>query len=127
MRAEGTADVNRWLRERRAATSRLTEAELSSAFARRVRDGTMSARARAAAIARMQEDLRRIDVVELVPAVVAGVHDLLSRHALRASDALHLAAALFLASRFGRTTELVVYDARLAEAARAERLRVLPE
>ena len=37
VRAEGSAQVSRWLREARAATCRLTEAEISSALARRVR------------------------------------------------------------------------------------------
>ena len=53
------------------------------------------------------------------------VHDLLDRHPLRAADSLQLAAALFLASRIG-TVEFVVYDERLAAAARAERLVVRP-
>lgn len=66
VRAEGTIDVNRWLRQGHAATSRLTEAELSSAF------------------------------------------------------------ALLLRDRAARPIDFVVYDDRLAAAARAERLRVLP-
>jgi uncharacterized protein len=126
VRAEGTTEVNRWLREARSATCRLTEAELSSAFARRVRDGTMSAQARTTAVARMRADLDRIHVVEIVSVVVERVHDLLARHPLRAADSLQLAAALFLADRTGRPTEFVVYDERLADAARAEHLRVLP-
>ncbi len=126
IRAEGTSDVNRWLRESRAATCRLTEAELSSAFARRVRDGTMSAAARVAALGRVHDDLRKIHVVELVPVVVTRVHDLLARYALRAADSLQLAAALCLADGLGRAIEFVVYDERLAHAARAEQLRVLP-
>ncbi len=126
VRAEGTSEVNRWLRESRSATCRLTEAELSSAFARRVREGTMSVRARAAALDRLRADLRKIHVVEMVPVVVERVHDLLGRHPLRASDALHLAAALCLAGAIGRPTSFVVYDERLAEAARAEHLLVLP-
>ncbi|MCC7537132.1 MAG: type II toxin-antitoxin system VapC family toxin [Deltaproteobacteria bacterium] len=123
--SEGSRDVNRWLRAHGAATSRLTEAEISSALARRVRDGTLSARARARALDLLRSDLRRVHVVELLPAVVEGVHDLLERHPLRAADALHLAAALALHARLGRT-QFVVYDQRLAEAARAERLHVLP-
>jgi predicted nucleic acid-binding protein len=126
VRAEGTTDVNRWLRDARPATCRLTEAELSSAFSRRVRDGTMSEAARAAALDRVRADLRRIHVIELVPAVVELVHDLLGRHPLRAADSLHLAAALFLRDRVGRDMDFVVYDERLATAARAERLRILP-
>ncbi len=125
VRAEGTTEVNRWLREAHPATCRLTEAELSSAFARRVRDGTMSARARAAALDRMSVDFKKIHVVELVPALVSRVHELLARHPLRAADSLQLAAALLLANRIGSPIEFVVYDERLAKAARAEHLRVL--
>ncbi len=126
VRAEGTTEVNRWLREARPATCRLTEAELSSAFARRVRDGAMSVRARAAALERMRVDLQKIHVVEMVPMVVESVHELLARYPLRAADSLQLAAALFLANRVGRPMDFVAYDERLAKAARAEHLRVLP-
>lgn len=48
-----------------------------------------------------------------------------SRHPLRAADALHLAAALMLQSKLGRT-EFVVYDEKLAAAVRLEKLPVLP-
>jgi predicted nucleic acid-binding protein len=126
IRAEGTSDVNRWLRDSRSATCRLTEAELSSAFARRVREGTMSTAARVAALGRLHDDLRRIHVVELAPVVVTRVHALLTRYALRAADSLQLAAALCLAEGLGRPIDFVVYDERLADAARAEQLRVLP-
>lgn len=125
VRAEGSTQVSRWLRETQAATSRLTEAEISSALARRVCDGSLSAHARAVALKRLRDDLTRIHVVEMVPVVVAGVHGLLERHPLRASDSLHLAAALYLRTRLGRT-EFVVYDAKLEAAARAEKLDVLP-
>ena len=125
VRSEGTTEVNRWLRTAPAATCRLTEVEIASALARRMREGTLSANAREKALTVFRMDLRRMNVVELVPAVIDGVHALFDRHALRAGDALHLAAALFLRSRLGRT-EFVVYDARLAAAARAEKLTVLP-
>jgi uncharacterized protein len=126
VRTEGSTEVGRWLREARPATCRLAEAEISSAFARRVREGTMSEAARSSALTRLRADLARIEVVELVPTVVESVHDLLGRHPLRAADALHLAAALFLREHVGRELDFVVYDDRLAHAARAERLRVLP-
>lgn len=125
VRAEGTSDVNRWLRGAPAATCRLTEVEIASALARRMRGGTLSANARGKALAVFRTDLHRMNVVELVPAVIEGVHALFDRHALRAGDALHLSAALFLRSRLGRT-EFVVYDEKLAAAARAEKLIVLP-
>ncbi len=86
----------------------------------------MSVRARGAALERMRVDLEKLDVVELVPVVVMGVHDLLARHPLRAADALQLAAALYLFGRVGRAMEFIVYDERLAAAARRENLRVRP-
>jgi predicted nucleic acid-binding protein len=106
-------------------TSRLAEAEISSALARRVREGDLSRDARLQALRRLADDLCRIRVVELAPAVVAGVHALLQRHPLRAADAVHLASALFVQARAGRT-EFVAYDGALGDAARAEGLGVLP-
>ncbi len=68
-------------------------------------------------------EVQKTNVVEIVPIIVERVHELLGRHALRAADSLQLAAALYLAERVGRPAEFVVYDERLAEAARAEHLR----
>lgn len=86
----------------------------------------MSARARDTALERLRIDLKKLHVVELVPVVVERIHALLARYPLRAADALQLAAALSLAERVGGKTEFVVYDGRLAEAARAEGLHILP-
>ena len=77
------------------------------------------------ALARLRRDLERIDVVELSAPLVERVHALVARHPLRASDALHLAAALLLRDAAG-LVELVGYDERLVVAARAEGFSVLP-
>ena len=86
----------------------------------------MTAAGRVAALGRMHDDLRKIQVVELVSVVVSRAHDLLARYPLRAADSLQLAAALSLGQGLGRPVEFVAYDERLADAARAEQLRVLP-
>jgi predicted nucleic acid-binding protein len=127
IRAEGTRDVTRWLRAESPAVSRLTEAELSSAFARRVREGTMSEKARLVSLQRVQSDLRSFHIVELSTDLMPSVHDLLARHPLPlgAADAIQLASALIFSTRSGRAVEFVVYDHRLADAAEAEGLRVL--
>jgi uncharacterized protein len=126
VKESGTAAVGRWLRDAPTATCRLTEVEIASALARRWRAGDLSTEAHHAAAAMLRADLTRIHVVELAPSVVAAVHPLFARHALRAGDALQLAAALAL--RDGLSTELdfVCYDERLGHAARAEGLRVRP-
>jgi len=121
-----SSTVTRWLRASSPATCRLTELEISSALARRLRDGDLSRKAHDAALATLRADLARMHVVELVPSVVASVHALVARHPLRAGDALHLAAALALRDGLGERLDFACYDRRLANAARAERLRVLP-
>ena len=122
---QGSASVKRWLKTGAPATCRLTEAEISAALARRVREGDLTIEQRMTALRLLHADLALIHVVELGPTLVKRVLDIVSRHPLRASDALHLAAALFLAEVAGGA-ELVAYDDRLAEAARAEGLVVLP-
>jgi predicted nucleic acid-binding protein len=126
VRERGTPTVRRLLRQGRAATSRLSEAEISSALCRRHREGALTARQYERAIIGLRSDLERIEVVELSPRVVAGVHPLLSRHGLRAGDALQLASALTLRDALGSAVIVVVYDDRLHAAARAEGFHVRP-
>ena len=59
-------------------------------------------------------------------AVVVRAGELAARHALAALDAIHLASALSIATPTDRPT-FVTFDRRLAEAALAEGLTVLPE
>jgi len=79
-----------------------------------------------AALAALRADLGRFDVVELVPEVVARVHDLLTRHVLGAGDALQLASALALRPGEETAAEFVCWDDRLRTAASAEGFVVLP-
>jgi uncharacterized protein len=122
----GTPSVRRLLREERAATSRLSEAEISSALCRRHREGALTARQYQRALHALRVDLGRFEIVELVPAVVAAVHPLLARHGLRAGDALQLASALMLREALGNELAVVAYDERLHGAARLEGFRVRP-
>ena len=126
VREEGTDVVARLLGRARAATCRFTEIEISSALARRHREGDLSAAARDTAVADLREELARMDVIELAPAVVAEVHVLLARHALRAGDAVQLAAASVLRDRSGEVVEFVSWDERLCAAARAEGFTTRP-
>lgn len=128
VREPGTSTVNRMLASGTAAISRLTEAEISSALARRLRDGHLKSDQHHRALAALRIDLERIDVIELSAPVVAAVHSLLARHALRAGDALQLASALLLRDRLGpdNPMSIIVYDERLHRAAQAEGLRVSP-
>lgn len=124
VRERGSADVARRIGEAPVATCRVTEAEISSALARRVRTGQLRAARRDLLLGAMRDDLLRLHVVELAPPVVAATHALLARHPLRALDALHLAAALLLKEHAGEV-EFACFDARLNAAAAAEGLPLL--
>jgi hypothetical protein len=122
----GTSTVRTLLRRPGAATSRLSEAELSSAFCRRLREGTLTERQYERSLSALRADLARLEVVELSPEIVAGVHPLLARHGLRAGDALQLASALALREAVTADLVVVVYDDRLHRAAKAEGFTVRP-
>jgi hypothetical protein len=56
--------------------------------------------------------------------VVTDAERLLFRHALRASDAVHIGSALILARTLPRSVPLLTADARMADAPTAEGLDV---
>jgi predicted nucleic acid-binding protein len=125
VRENGSAAVRRLLASGVAATSRLSEVEVASAIARRAREGAMSVDQRDRLLAALGEDVPALAIVELVPAVVADARSLLSRQVLRAADSVQLASALYLQREVARPVEFVVFDERLARAARAEGLTVV--
>ena len=65
--------------------------------------------------------------VEDTPLVDRRARRLLALHPLRAADALHLAAALIACDERTNMLPFVTLDDRLADAARREGFRVLPE
>lgn len=103
--------------------SRLTEVEIASALARRLREGSLARDAHDSARASLMSDLQRISVLELSSTVVRRARDLVGRHPLRAGDALQLASCLEFRERVGAPVDLVAYDDRLVAAATAEGLR----
>jgi uncharacterized protein len=133
---DASALVKRYVRERESTqvsalledgvgvVSRLSEAEVSSALARRHRDGSIATADYVRAVAALRSDFTMLTVVELKPPVVARVHSLLRDHHLRAADALQLACCLAVGERIGASLEFVCFDDRLSRAARAEGLRV---
>ncbi|WP_062305798.1 type II toxin-antitoxin system VapC family toxin [Demequina subtropica] len=104
-------------------TSRLADAEARSVLASAERIGRIDAAPAAQARDRWSELWPGLIKVEVSPAVTERAAELVDRRPLRAGDAIHLASALTLTG-----TELVfaAWDRRLAAAARAEGLQVLP-
>jgi predicted nucleic acid-binding protein len=122
-----SADADRWLTEDGdVVTWTLTPIEIVSALRRLVRDGGLAERA-----ARQAEDvaamlLESTHVVADVERVKGIAVRLLRVHALRAADALQLAAALVWADGAPAGLILHTFDRRLAAAAEREGFEVRP-
>ncbi len=120
----GSDRVRRLLARNLAATCRYSEIEITSALARRCREGDLTAEDRDRALSTLRQDLRSLLVVELTATSGRRCAPLLRRHPLRAGDALQLASCLELGAQLGLPLLFVGFDQRLNEAARAEGLDV---
>jgi predicted nucleic acid-binding protein len=98
--------------------------EIASALARRAREGAISEEDSERALTALREDLTAMPVVEVTPEVVTRAQALLQRHSLRAGDAVQLASCLHLRNELEEPITLVVFDDRLATAARKEKVRL---
>jgi predicted nucleic acid-binding protein len=124
VREKGSLKVRRLLASGLPATSRYSAVEIASALARRAREGAISREDCERAMAALREDLTAMLVVELTPEVVTRAQALLRRHSLRAGDAVQLASCLHLRHELEEPITLVVFDDRLAAAARKEKVRL---
>jgi predicted nucleic acid-binding protein len=95
---EGSEEVRQELAEySSAATSSVTYAEARSAFARRRRDGTLTAAVFRAVKRDLDADWPQYVVVEATAGVCRAAGELAERYALRGFDSLHLATCLQIA------------------------------
>ncbi len=103
----------------------LTEVEIEAALARREREGLGSAPLEAARVdlAKLVGRWRPITALEPVRGRALR---LVRTHALRAADALQLAAAIVASNDRPETLPFVCLDDRLRDAARREGFTVLP-
>lgn len=127
VRQSGSPEADRWLAEDpEVVTWTLTPVEVTSALRRLTREGELPERT-----AREAEDfaaalVERSHVVTDVERVKGVAQRLLRVHALRAADALQLAAALVWADGVPNGLVLHTYDRRLAAAAEREGFAVRP-
>ena len=118
--------IRRLLKSDRGAASRLSEVEVASALVRRAREGAFTIEERDRALASLADDLATLIIVEFTPEITADARALLLLHRLRAGDAVQLASCLYLQREMSQRLPFVVFDDRLAEAARHEGLTVVP-
>jgi predicted nucleic acid-binding protein len=120
----GSTTVRLLLASGSAATSRLSDVEVSSAIVRRAREGAFTTDERDRMLAALQHDVPALAMVELTPEITADARTLLLRYPLRAGDAVQLASALYLQRQLARPVPFVACDRRLVLAAHAEGLVV---
>jgi len=122
----GTQLSQQWLKEDpEVVLWTLTRLELASSVERRAREGSLNRNDRVTVLRRAERIASDAHEVVDVAAVRARALTLLARHALRAADAVQLAAALIVADPDPSSLTMVVLDRRLADAAAREGLGVL--
>ena len=125
VREPHSATVRRWLASAPAVVSRLSEIEVVSGLARLARERAISASHRDRAIAAFTKDLSAWHVVEVSKEVTMLARALVTRHPLRAGDAIQLACALRIEQiTLVPLAGFVAYDTRLNAAAASEGLAV---
>jgi len=105
-----------------AATSRLAYPEILSALNRKQKAREFSTRVLGELVKAFESDWGKLFILEfddeLLPIIKKAIH----RHAIRGADAVHLASALWLRSVLKEDVVFACADAKLLDAARAERL-----
>jgi predicted nucleic acid-binding protein len=128
----GTAWVRRLTRRSPSTIiyiARITAVEVTSAVARRRKDGTLTSRRASSILHRFRQHLAgRYTIIEITPALADAAMRLANAHSLRAYDAVQLAAALDINQKeqdagFAPVT-LISADRALNDAALAEGLAV---
>ena len=108
------------------AASRLSEVEVASALCRRHREGYLKRSQRDIGLEALRADCEDLFLVELSSLVTARATELLTRHNLRAADALQLASCLELRQELrSPDVPFLAFDERLCEAAKREGLPVI--
>ena len=125
VREAGSVPVRRLLASGIAASSRLSEVEVSSAIVRRTRAGAFTMPRRDRMLGALQRDLPALAIVEIIPEIAADARVLILRHPLRAGDAIQLASCLYLQRQLAQPIPMVAFDGRLVQAARAEGVAVI--
>lgn len=125
VRESGSTTVRRLLASGTAATSRLSEVEVSSGIVRRAREGAFTIQQRDRMLAALVRDVPALAMVEMTPEITSDARTLLLRHPLRAGDAIQLASCLYLQRQLAQPVPFVAFDGRLVKAARAEGLTVI--
>lgn len=98
----------------------LSDVEIASAIERRTREGRLDSDARVRALSTLAALAKIWTEITGMSAIRERAYRLLATHALRAADAVQLAAALVAAGDRPRNHEFIALDVRLRESAQRE-------
>jgi predicted nucleic acid-binding protein len=104
------------------ATSLVSYAEMASAVYRRLREKRMSKKESRRLLDVFELDWDRFGKIPIDDSLLKRTKKLLSKHPLRALDAVHLAAALHFQEALEEPVTFLTADHRLLKAARQEKL-----
>ena len=123
----GSATVRELLRSgEKVFTAVLTYAEAHAAFARRKREGILSAQVTRKLALRFDKDWETYEVVLIGEEIMGLTRKMVYRHPLRSADAIHLATALALGRKVsGRAWQFVCADDKLGAAVTMEGVRLI--
>jgi len=105
-----------------AATSRLAYPEILSALSRKQKARDFSIRTLGGLIKAFESDWGKLFILEFDDELLPIIKKTIHQHAIRGADSVHLASALWLRSVLKEDVVFACADARLLDAARAERL-----
>jgi hypothetical protein len=124
----GSEEVQELLRRRRLlAASALAAVEIRSALFRRVAQGTLPEATAMKVSECVDDDLRRMVVVQPRVRTIALASMLVQRRRIRAYDAVQLASAIVVGNSEGDAVTFACADDELRAAALGEGLRVFPD
>lgn len=122
--ADSDAVAALWKKATKMAASQILYAEVVAAFARRRRELPASAAALDQAQQTFRNDWTAIHRIPVDDEINRRIDELLTRHALRGADAIHLASAVLLRDLTQDAVTFACADVALVNAARAEGLAV---
>lgn len=107
------------------ATAKLAYAEVYAGLSRKHRTGDLSPSDYGRTCRQFEDEWQAYLRLDLRDDVLRLARDLVQRHPLRGSDAIHLASALSLKATLGEEIRFLAADDRLLRAAEAERVPAL--
>jgi predicted nucleic acid-binding protein len=108
-----------------AVTSKLAYPEILAGLSRKRREKGIAEKDYRAALADFESDWLALLIIEFQDELLPLIKQLLTKHALKGADAVHLASALWIQKAAKEKVSLVASDIQLLRAAKSEKLEII--